>query len=178
MSRQEALDPYNKQPNDPDSGFISPGDPQASVNIIYDDMEALDQDSLSLTDGGLVSGPVSLAGGVTVPGGAAGSVIVNDGSGGLEWADPPVGPEGPQGLPGEKGERGDSPGVHIHDSAPNPYWPPDPDDQTWMWVDSDDEGNYFEGSPSGVWAQSNPPDPYQAPTRATWLWVDTDEEAS
>lgn len=199
MSREQAQRPYNKQPGEPDDGYISSGDAQQSVNVIYDDLQRVDDDALSLSDGGLVSGPVSLAGGVTVPGGNTGSVIVNDGSGGLQWADPPVGPEGPQGLKGDpgpqgppgvegpqgppgpkgpKGDTGDPSGVHIETDPPNPHLPPDPDDASWLWVDSDDQGNYFEGSPSGVWAQPTPPDPYQAPTRATWLWVDTDEEAS
>lgn len=195
MSREQAKQPFDKAVNDPDEAYITPSDSKTSVDVIYDDMDAVRNGALPIT-GGHVSGPVVVDGGIMIPNGAGtGKVLQSDGTGTGTWTDltvaGPVGPRGPEGQPGAtgptgptgpqgptgptgpQGVKGDPTGVYVDPAAPSPYIPPT--DDHFLWVDSDDVGNYFEGSPSGVWAQYETPDPYVAPTRATWLWVDSDD---
>lgn len=204
MSRELAKSPYLRAVNDPEKGYIVPADAQQSIDVIYDDMEQADQDTLRLSSGGIVSGPIDIRGGLYIRSGSpnAGYVLASDANGGTYWTQPqagpkgdqgdqgPVGPQGmtgPQGPPGQqgatgftgtqgpKGDKGEPSGVFIAEEPPSDPLVP-PTGAPYMWVDSDDDANYHDGSPSGVWAQPSAPDPYQAPSRATWLWVDTDEE--
>lgn len=39
MSRDNAKAPYNKQPGDPDKGYVTPARAQSSIDVIYDDMQ-------------------------------------------------------------------------------------------------------------------------------------------
>ena len=105
MSREAAKAPYSNQPGDPDQGYITDGDAQQSVNVIYDDLDAVKNDSLSKSSGGTVTGPVTVSD-LTVPGGANGQVLGLSGSGKVGWVDTPVGPQGPQGLQGPPGPQG------------------------------------------------------------------------
>lgn len=125
MSRELAKSPYLRAVNDPDKGYIVPADAQQSVDVIYNDMEQVDQDTLRLSSGGIVSGPIDIRGGLYIRSGSpnAGYVLACDASGGVSWVSPlsgpqgpqgeqgPVGPQGlvgPQGSPGPKGDPGDT----------------------------------------------------------------------
>ncbi len=125
MSRELAKSPYLRAVNDPEKGYIVPADAQQSIDVIYDDMEQVDQDTLRLSSGGIVSGPIDIRGGLYIRSGSpnAGYVLACDASGGVSWVSPlsgpqgpqgeqgPVGPQGlvgPQGSPGPKGDPGDT----------------------------------------------------------------------
>lgn len=168
MSRDGAKHFYNPQPGDPQYGFISSADALASLDVVYDDIEAFEG----------TPGPQGLQG----PQGATGAPGVQGikgdrGERGYQGPAGPTGERGPKGNKGDTGEKGDPSGVWVNAEAPYDPHVPAPG-SPYMWVDSDDDANYHDGSPSGVWAQPSAPDPYQAPSRATWLWVDTDEEVS
>lgn len=108
MSRELAKSPYLRAVNDPDKGYIVPADAQQSVDVIYNDMEQVDQDTLRLSSGGIVSGTVDFRGQVYIRSGDphAGYVLASDASGGTYWTQPQAGPKGDQGDQGPVGPQG------------------------------------------------------------------------
>ena len=114
MSRELAKSPYLRAVNDPEKGYIVPADAQQSIDVIYDDMEQADQDTLRLSSGGIVSGPVDIRGGLYIRSGSpnAGYVLASDADGGVHWVPPQSGPQGIQGVKGDTGATG-APGAGV-----------------------------------------------------------------
>lgn len=108
MSRELAKSPYLRAVNDPEKGYIVPADAQQSIDVIYDDMEQVDQDTLRLSSGGIVSGTVDFRGQVYIRSGDphAGYVLASDANGGTYWTQPQAGPKGDQGDQGPVGPQG------------------------------------------------------------------------
>jgi hypothetical protein len=78
MSRDTAKVPYDRAPGEPSEAYITPSDAKASIDVIYDDMDAIPRGP---------AGPPGPAGGLG-PQGPAG----------------PAGPAGPQGPAGPAGD--------------------------------------------------------------------------
>ena len=108
MSRELAKSPYLRAVNDPEKGYIVPADAQQSIDVIYDDMEQADQDTLRLSSGGIVSGPIDIRGGLYIRSGSpnAGYVLASDANGGTYWTQSQAGPKGDQGDQGPVGPQG------------------------------------------------------------------------